>query len=136
MDVRRFRALVRTIDAGEVWQGAAASLGIQTFGVAPLALLEWRVDEDLYELSCREQPPRGLPLCSKRRDERGKDNEPGIHHEAGDLGGAPDVLGAVGVGEAEITIESMSKIVAVQEIRVMAGCVEALLEAVGDRRFS
>ena len=57
-----------------------------------------------------------LPLGAKRRDERAQDDQPGIDHQLGDLADAPDVLDAVGLGEAEIAVEAVAHVVAVEHV--------------------
>ena len=64
------------------------------------------------------------------------DDQPGIAHQLGDLADAADVLDAVGVGEAEIAVEPVPDIVAVEQHRVRAERQQLLFETVGDRRFA
>ncbi len=49
------------------------------------------------------------------------------------FGDAPDVFDAVVVGEAEIAVQPMANIVAVQQERMLALGVQQLLQRVGDR---
>ena len=78
------------------------------------------------------QPPFG----AERRDERDQHDQPGIGDQMGRLDDAPDVLDPVGVGEAEIPVQAMADIVAVQRVGVPAKRQQPLLDVVGDRRLA
>ena len=52
------------------------------------------------------------------------------------FGDAADVLDAVGVGEAEVAVEAVADIVAVEHIGVAARRVQLLFEQVGDGRLA
>ena len=52
------------------------------------------------------------------------------------LGDAADVLDAVGIGEAQILVEAVADIVAVEQIGEMALRMELLLDQIGDGRFA
>ena len=136
MDFRVFRRFVGRIDAGEVLQRAAERPRVEPLGVAPGAFLEGRVDEDLDELALGHQFARHAPLGAERRDEGNDDDQPGVGHQPRHFGDAADVLDAVLVGEAEIAVQPMANIVAVQDVGVAAGSVQLLLEKVGDRRLA
>ena len=45
-------------------------------------------------------------------------DQPGIDHQLGDLGDAADVLDAVGVGEAEVLVQAVADVVAVEQVGV------------------
>ena len=79
---------------------------------------------------------RHAPLVGEGRDERDDDDQPGIGHQARRFGDAADVLDAVGFGEAEILVEAMADIVAVEDVAVLALGGQALFEQVGDRRLA
>ena len=53
-----------------------------------------------------------------------------------DFGDAADVLDAVGVGEAEIAVEAVAHVVAVEQVGVAAERVQLLLDQVRDRRLA
>ena len=61
---------------------------------------------------------------------------PGIGHQLGDLADATDVLDAVGFGEAEVLVEAVTHIVAVEHQRMHAARMQAGLDQVGDGRFA
>ena len=65
-----------------------------------------------------------------------KHDEPGIGHQLGDLADAADVLDAVGIGEAQIAVEAVADIVAVEQDRVAPRRVKLLLQQIGDGRFA
>ena len=100
------------------------------------AFLQRRVDEHLEELARGQRGAGQVALAAERRDERAKDDQPGIRHQARDFGDAADVLGAVGLREAEVLVEAVPDVVAVEHDRVHAGEVEAALDLVGDRRLA
>ena len=55
------------------------------------------------------------PLGAERRDEGAQHDETGLGHQLGDLADAADVLHPVGLGEAEILVEAVAHIVAVEQ---------------------
>ena len=55
---------------------------------------------------------------------------------AGDLGDAADVLDPVGVGEAEVAVEAVADVVAVEQVGAHAERVQLRLDDVGDRRLA
>ena len=70
------------------------------------------------------------------RDERAQHDQSALHHELGDLADAADVLDAVGFGEAEIAVQAVAHIVAVENHGVMAAGMQPLLDEVGDGRLA
>ena len=63
-------------------------------------------------------------------------DQAGIGHQLRDLGDAADVLDAVGVGEAEVVVEAVAHVVAVEQVGVPAERVQLLFDQVGDRRLA
>ena len=55
-----------------------------------------------------------------------------IRHELGDFADATNVLDPICVGEAQILVESMANIIAVEQEAVLAECVELFLHQIGD----
>jgi len=51
------------------------------------------------------------------RDHRGEHHQAGLVGEAGDLGNAADVLGAVGIGKAQVAVEAVAHDIAVEQQR-------------------
>ena len=79
-----------------------------------------RIDEDLDELARAQQLARHAPLGAERRDEGDQHDQAGIDEQLGRLADAADVLHPVGIGEAEIAVEAVADIVAVEQIGVAA----------------
>ena len=77
-----------------------------------------------------------LALGPERRDERDQDDEAGVDHQRRDLGHPTDVLDPVGVGEAEVVVEPVADVVAVEQEGVDAERVQAPLDQVGDGRLA
>ena len=73
------------------------------------------------------------PLGAERRDEGCQDDQAGVDHQPGHFGHAADVLDAVGFGEAQVLVQAVAHVVAVQQVGVASGGVELLLDQVGDR---
>ena len=46
------------------------------------------------------------------------------------------MLDQVDIGKAEIAVEAVADIVAVEQHRVTAGCEQLLFDQIGDRRFA
>ena len=130
------RGLERAVDAGKVLDLAAAGAGVEALGIARLADLERRVDVDLGEGDVAGDLARQPPLVAERRDERDEDDEPGIGHQPGHFGDAADVLDARLLGEAEVLVEAVADVVAVEDVGVLALGGEALLDEVGDGRLA
>ena len=128
--------LIGRVDAGEVLQLALPRLAVEALGIASFALGERRVDEDLHELVALQALARQPSLGAERRDERDQHDQAGIGHQVGRLDHAPDVLDPVGVGEAQVPVQAMADIVAIQRVGVPAERQQPLLDAVGDRRLA
>jgi hypothetical protein len=94
------------------------------------------VDEDLDELAVVEDLAGQAALGAERRDEGGQHDQAGVDHQLGDLGDPADVLDPVLLGEAEVAVEAVPDIVAVQQIGVAAQGVQALFDQVGDGRLA
>ena len=76
------------------------------------------------------------PLGAERRDERAQHDQSGVRHQPGDLADAADILDPVFLGEAEIAVEAVADIVAIEQQRVCAARVQAGLDQIGDGRFA
>jgi hypothetical protein len=63
---------------------------------------------------------RHLALGAEGRDEGDEHDQAGIGHQLGDFGDAADVFHAIGIGEAEIAVEAVADIVAVEDEGVLA----------------
>ena len=98
-----------------------AGLLVEALRVALLGDVERRVDEDLDELA-RRRAARGPSRRSARNGEMNDDqhDQAGVDHQLRHLGDAADVLDAVGVGEAEVLVEAVADVVAVEQVGVAA----------------
>ena len=90
--------LVGVVDAGEPGDLAGPGLGVEALGVALLALLDRRVDEDLDEGQVGRLVDRAGPLAAGavRADQRHQRDDAGIGEQPGHLAGPAHVLVAVG----------------------------------------
>ena len=72
----------------------------------------------------------------KGRDERGEHDQPGIGHQLGDFADPADILDPVGLGKAQILVEAVAHIVAVEQEGVPVHQVQRLFHLIGDGRFA
>ncbi len=129
--------LVGAVDAGEVLQLAGAGLLVEALHVARLGHRQRRVDEDLDELAVA--PAARAPCRRSARNgemKRDQHDQAGVDHQLGDLGDAADVLDPVVVGEAQVLVEAVADVVAVEQVGVAAVGVQPLLHQVGDGRLA
>ena len=77
-----------------------------------------------------------LALGAVGRDERAQHDQPALDHQLRHFADAANVLHPVGLGEAEIAVEAVADIVAVEQHGVVAGGVQPLLDDIGDGRFA
>ena len=62
--------------------------------------------------------------------------KPGVRHQAGHFGHATDVLDAVSFREAEILVEAVTHVVAVEQVGVPPERVQPLFQQVGNGRLA
>ena len=134
--LRIFGNFIRPIYAYEVLDLAGDRAAIQAFRIARDAFGQRRIDEDLYEFAIIEQFAHHVALCMKRRDERAQHDQSGLGHQFGDLANTANVLDPVRVCKAEILVQAMPHVVAVEQHRVSAARVQAGLDQIGHRRFA
>ena len=79
-----------------------------------------------------DQLPHHLPLCAERRDERTQHDQARVDEQLGDFADAPDIFHAVGVGEAEIAVQAVANVVAVEHVGMSAARVKLPLHDAGD----
>ena len=77
-----------------------------------------------------------LPVGCEGRDEGAEHDEAGFRHQLRDLADAADIFDAVGEGKAEIFVQPVADVVAVEQNRVHAAGIELLFDEIGDRRFA
>ena len=136
MHLGALRRLVGRVDAGEILELAGLGLGIEALGVAGDAVVDRGIDEYLDELAVGDEGAHHVALGAVGRNERAQHDEPALHHELRHFADAADVLDAVGLGEAEVAVEAVAHVVAIEQHGVMAGGEQALLDDVGDGRFA
>ena len=71
----------------------------------------------------------------ERRNERAEHDEAGVGHQPRHLAHAPDVLDAIGGGEAQVFVEAVANVIAVEQCRVHTARVKLGLDQIGDRGF-
>ena len=77
-----------------------------------------------------------MPLAAERRNEGDQHDQTGVDHQLGNLGNPANVLDAVGVGEAEILVQPMPDVVAIEDVCMPPERDELLLHQVGDGRLA
>ena len=77
-----------------------------------------------------------MTLRLKRRDEGDNHDHSRIHQQFSDLRYPANVFHTVGLGEMQIPIEHVANIVTVQDIGVLAFCMEMFLQQIGDGRLA
>src|SRR6185295_13462388 len=77
-----------------------------------------------------------LAIRRKRRDQRRHRDDAGVGEQRRDLAGPADVLAPVGVRKAEVRVEAMTEIVAVEHVDEAALLVKRRFERPSDRRFT
>ena len=85
--------------------------------------------------SC-DEVAHGRPLGAERRDERAQHDEAGVDEQLRHLAHAADVLDPVGGGEAEVLVEPVAHVVAVEQVGVGAALGELPFDEVRDRRLA
>ncbi len=111
-------------------------LGIEPLRVTPHALLERRVDMNLDELVGADKATNHIPLGPIGRNERADHDQSGIDHQLRDFARAPDIFDPISLGEAEVAVEAVSDVVAVQQHRMMRHREQLLLDEVGNGRLA
>ena len=79
---------------------------------------------------------REIPLGPERRNEGNQGNDARVHEQLRRFGHPPDILDAVRIGEAEVLVQAVPHIVAIERVGVPPQRQQALLDAVGDRRLA
>src|SRR5205085_1962166 len=112
------------------------ALGIEALRVSALAHIERGAHEDLDELLRPDEVAHGGALGAERRDERAEHEEARVDEQLRHLAHAADVLDPVGGGEAEVLVEPMAHVIAVQQVGMGAALGELPLHEVRDRRLA
>jgi hypothetical protein len=120
MQVRRQRRLVLAIDAGKIAELATACFGTEALGVTPLALLKQSIEKNLPEFTFVKAGACQFPFCAKRANERDRHDESGVHGKAGHLGDAADVLDPIHFSKAEVAVQPVALLIAVEKVGVLS----------------
>ena len=131
-EFRLLGRLVRVVDTGEAFDLTGAGLFVQAFRVACLARFERCLDVYFDELAHRNQLANVVAVLAIGRNERGRRQDAGIGHQSCDLADAADILGSVLGREAEILVEAMAHVVAIEQVGVDPHLVQLVLHRVGD----
>lgn len=115
---------------------AGSGFFVEPLHIPLFADLQRRADIDLDKAFFPNKFAGHLPLPLERGDKCRHDNKTGIHHQFGYFGNAADILHAVGVGEAEVFVEALANVVAVQDISAIAACMQLHFQSVSQRRFT
>jgi len=99
---------------------AGNGLLVEALGVALLDDVERGIGKDLDkgQASVHVQHACSVAVGAKRADERGDGDGGGVGKQLGHLADAADVLGAVGVREAQVLVQAKANVVAVEAVRV------------------
>ena len=135
-DFRVFGFFIGRIDASEVFEFAAASLFVESLGIASFGLGQRGIHENFDEFTLGDEVAGHAPFGAKRGDERHHHDEPSIDHQAHDFRHPADVFHTVGIGETQIAAESVPDVVAIEDVGMLSGREQALFQKVGDGRLA
>ena len=88
------------------------------------------------ELVFFDESPRHAAFGGEGGDEGGDDDEPGIEHEPGDFRNTADVFDAVGFGETQVFRKTVTDVVAIEQVGVVAQRVEPFFDEIGNGGFA
>jgi hypothetical protein len=91
---------------------------------------------DLDEVAALHEGAHLIAVGAVRGDEGGDRHRAGVGEQLGDLADAADVLGAVLRGEAQVLVEPVADVVAVEDVGAHAALAEPLLEIDRDGRLA
>ena len=134
-DFRIFGLLVGGGDAGKVGDLPGTGFFIEALGIAIFADLQVALYEDFDEVAVVEQGPDPLAILLVGGDEGGDDDGAGVGEQLGHLAHPADVLLPVSGGEAEVTIQAVADVVAIQGVGVVAQVEEFLFQVYRQGRF-
>jgi hypothetical protein len=98
--------------------------------------MQRRIAIDFDKVPRLHQGANPFPVCQKRRNKGGKDNDAGIHKQFGGLTDTPNIFLSVLLAESEIRTQSVPHIVAIKQIGSVSSMKKNLLHAAGQRRLS
>ena len=113
-------------------------LGVEALGVPPLAILERGVAEHLDEIEAGVgvHPTGQVAMLFQWADRRNQNGVAGIGDQRRDVRQPAQVLGAVGHGKAQVGVQAVAQIVAVENISGNALFEQFLLDQHRHRRLA
>ncbi len=136
MDFRLLRCLVGGVDTGKVANFPRPRLFIEPLGVTLFTDGEGRIDKYLDKLVGTQEVAHQLTLGTKWRDKGGEHDKARIHHEFCHLADPADILLAGRIVETEIPAQTVTHIVPIQQIGVLALGGQRLFKGPRQGRFS
>ena len=136
VELRRFGWLVGAVDAGKVLQLSPPRLRVKPLRIALFTNFNRRVNEYFQKFSLCKQSPREPAFRAIRRDERNQHDQAGIHHQLCDFGDTANVFHAIRFGKSQIAAKAMAYVVSIQNIRVLAGGMQARFQEARNSGFS
>ena len=118
---------IGAIDARHVGQLPITGLFVQAFRVTLLAHFQRRIDKHFNEILIAYQFSCHLALSTERADEGGHHDQAGIHHQFGHFGHPANVFYAVSVRKTQVLVQSLTDVVAIEDVGALAQGVELLL---------
>ena len=115
---------------------AGPRLPVEPLGVALFAYGQRCIEMHFDELAGPQQVADHGAVAGEGGDEAGNDDQAGIDEDLAQFADAPDVLDTVGVAEAEVFVEPVANVVAVQQVAAVALGEEALFEGAGQGGFA
>ena len=83
-----------------------------------------------------EELPGHAAFGPERRNEGDQDHKAGIDHQTRGVRGSADVLDAIRIGKAQVAVEAMAHIVAIENVRVPAERKQLALQPARDCRLA
>ena len=106
---------LRGADASEVPDEPCLRLGVQPLHVAATAFFDRRIHEHFEELALAHQLTRHLPLGPVGGNEGDEHDQSGIQEQRGYLGNPSDILHPIRLREAQITVQPMPHVIAIEQ---------------------
>lgn len=129
------RRFVRIVDAGEPFDFAGACELVEAFGVPGFAHLKRHVQEHLYKRVLGQQIATRASVASVGRYEAGDADEASVGEQLRYFPYSADVLGAVLCSEAQVPVQPVPEVVAVEDVRQVASAVQLAAQRARERAF-
>src|SRR5437763_958308 len=137
-DLRIDWRFIRRVDAGELADLPCPRLFVKIFRIPFFTDCERRFDKDLDEFGITFHRNRAspLPIGPVRRNEGSDDDVAGVSHQLRYFAHPPNIFDAVIRREPEIGIQTMSDVVAIQNVGMHCSNEKFALERLRDGGFS